>query len=113
MDACFKGRLQRFNTPLDLVGTPFQKNVWQSLLAIPYGETRSYGQQARHIGRPTASHAVAAANGQNKVSIIVPCHRVIGGSGQLTGYGGSLPRKRWLLALEGEGRPPAAASDVM
>jgi len=107
LDAYFKGRLQRFGTKLDLVGTPFQRSVWQALQQIPYGETRSYGQQARHIGRPTASRAVAAANGQNKVSIIVPCHRVIGGDGQLTGYGGGLPRKRWLLALEGEGRPPA------
>lgn len=106
LEAYFKGQLQRFNTPLDLVGTPFQKDVWQALLEIPYGETRSYGQQARHIGRPTASRAVAAANGQNKVSIIVPCHRVIGGSGQLTGYGGGLPRKRWLLALEQGGAPP-------
>ena len=106
IDAYFKGRLQRFDTPLDLVGTPFQKSVWQALLDIPYGETRSYGQQAAHIGRPTATRAVAAANGQNKVSIIVPCHRVIGGNGTLTGYGGGLPRKQWLLQLERSGAVP-------
>ncbi len=106
LEAYFRGRLKRFRTPLDLVGTPFQQSVWQALLDIPYGETRSYGQQARQIGRPTASRAVAAANGQNKVSVIVPCHRVIGGDGQLTGYGGGLPRKRWLLAMEEGGTPP-------
>lgn len=106
IEAYFRGRLKRFSTPLDLVGTPFQKSVWQALLEIPYGQTRSYGQQARHIGRPTATRAVAAANGQNKVSIIVPCHRVIGGDGQLTGYGGGLSRKRWLLSMEESGKPP-------
>ncbi len=105
--AYFKGQLQHFKTPLDLVGTPFQKSVWHALLQIPYGETRSYGQQAQHIGQPTATRAVAAANGQNKVSIIVPCHRVIGSDGRLTGYGGGLPRKQWLLALEQDGKPPA------
>ena len=101
----FAGQRQRFDVPLDLVGTPFQLRVWQALLAIPYGHTWSYGQQAQHIGQPTATRAVAAANGQNKVSIIVPCHRVIGSNGTLTGYGGGLPRKQWLLALEsGESR---------
>ena len=98
--AYFKGRLTHFDVPLDLVGTPFQQQVWQALLKIPYGQTRSYGEQARGIGRPTATRAVAAANGQNKVSIVVPCHRVIGSDGSLTGYGGGLPRKTWLLALE-------------
>ena len=96
----FAGQRQTFSVPLDLLGTDFQLRVWNALLQIPYGETWSYGQQARHLGQPTASRAVAAANGQNKVSIIVPCHRVIGSSGQLTGYGGGLPRKQFLLELE-------------
>ncbi|MBY4593941.1 methylated-DNA--[protein]-cysteine S-methyltransferase [Ottowia caeni] len=96
----FAGKTRDFNVPLDLLGTPFQQRVWQALLEIPYGETWTYGRQAHHIGRPTASRAVAAANGQNKVSIIVPCHRVIGSNGQLTGYGGGLPRKQFLLELE-------------
>ena len=100
IDAYFKGQLQDFDTQLDLVGTPFQKSVWQALLAIPYGQTRSYGQQAAQIGRPTATRAVAAANGHNKIALIVPCHRVIGSDGRLTGYGGGLPRKQWLLGLE-------------
>lgn len=96
----FAGRRQRFGVPLDLVGTPFQIAAWQALLQIPYGRTRSYAEQARAIGRPTATRAVAAANGQNKISIVVPCHRVIGSDGSLTGFGGGLPRKRALLALE-------------
>ena len=98
--AYFKGRLTHFDVALDLVGTPFQQQVWQALLKIPYGQTRSYGAQAHSIGRPSAVRAVAAANGANKVSIVVPCHRVIGSDGSLTGYGGGLPRKTWLLALE-------------
>lgn len=101
----FAGERQGFDVPLDLVGTPFQQRVWQALLAIPYGRTWSYGQQAVHIGQPTATRAVAAANGQNKVSIVVPCHRVVGSDGTLTGYGGGLPRKQWLLALESGERP--------
>ena len=106
--AYFKGDLKEFDVPLDLVGTPFQQQVWQALLAIPYGQTRSYAQQAASIGRPTAVRAVAAANGQNKIAIVVPCHRVIGSDGSLTGYGGGVPRKHWLLALErGERRQPA------
>ena len=96
----FAGQRQRFGVPLDLVGTPFQISAWHALLAIPYGQTRSYAEQARAIDRPTATRAVAAANGNNKVSIIVPCHRVIGSDGSLTGFGGGLPRKRALLALE-------------
>ncbi|MDO5692680.1 MAG: methylated-DNA--[protein]-cysteine S-methyltransferase [Pseudomonadota bacterium] len=110
IDAYFKGKLKAFDVPLDLVGTPFQQSVWRALLTIPYGQTRSYAQQAATIGRPTAVRAVAAANGQNKVSIIVPCHRVIGSSGQLTGYGGGLPRKEWLLALE-RGETPLFPND--
>ena len=96
----FRGERQDFEVPLDLVGTPFQVRVWQALRAIRYGHTWSYAQEAQYIGQPSASRAVAAANGQNKVSIVVPCHRVIGSDGSLTGYGGGLPRKTWLLALE-------------
>ncbi|WP_313070111.1 methylated-DNA--[protein]-cysteine S-methyltransferase [Melaminivora sp.] len=103
----FAGERQDFAVPLDLVGTPFQLKTWQALLAIPFGQTRSYAEQARHIGQPTATRAVAAANGCNKVSIVVPCHRVIGSDGSLTGFGGGLPRKQALLALEGRVRAPA------
>lgn len=106
----FAGTRQRFDVALDLVGTPFQIEAWQALLEIPYGQTRSYAQQARRIGRPTAVRAVAAANARNKISLIVPCHRVIGSDGSLTGYGGGVARKRWLLALERSGTPPAAAA---
>lgn len=100
MKAYFEGRLREFELPLDFVGTAFQQQVWRGLLDIPYGQTRSYGEQARQLGKPTATRAVAAANGANKIAIIVPCHRVIGSDGSLTGYGGGLERKRWLLALE-------------
>ena len=86
--------------PLDMRGTAFQRQVWEALLTIPYGETRSYGEIAAAIGAPTASRAVGAANGSNPVSIIVPCHRVIGANGRLTGYGGGVHRKDALLALE-------------
>lgn len=96
----FKGRLNRFSVPLDFQGTDFQKSVWQALLTIPYGETRSYGEIARQIGRPTASRAVGAANGRNPISIIAPCHRVIGASGALTGFAGGVEAKRYLLELE-------------
>ncbi|MDR0479360.1 MAG: methylated-DNA--[protein]-cysteine S-methyltransferase [Burkholderiaceae bacterium] len=96
----FAGRRQRFDVPLDFIGTPFQQRVWRALLAIPYGATWSYAREAQHIGQPTATRAVAAANGQNKIAIVVPCHRVIGSNGALTGYGGGLSRKRWLLDLE-------------
>lgn len=105
----FAGRRRGFDLRLDLVGTPFQVEVWQALLKIPYGQTRSYAGQAQSIGRPTALRAVAAANGQNKISLVVPCHRVIGSDGSLTGYGGGLARKRWLLALEATGLPPGSA----
>lgn len=106
--AYFAGDLKDFDVPLDLVGTAFQQQAWQALLQIPYGQTRSYAQQAASIGRPTAVRAVAAANGSNKIAIVVPCHRVIGSDGSLTGYGGGMPRKHWLLALErGERRQPA------
>lgn len=97
----FAGEVVHFSCPLDLRGTPFQLSVWQALQEIPYGETSSYGEIARTIGRPAASRAVGAANGANPVAIIVPCHRVIGSNKTLTGYGGGLPTKAWLLSLEG------------
>lgn len=100
-DAYFAGRLQRFTLPLAARGTAFQQAVWQALCEIPYGETRSYGEIARAIGKPSASRAVGAANGRNPLSIIVPCHRVIGQNGSLTGYAGGLPIKQELLRLEG------------
>ncbi len=100
----FAGELRQFTCPLDLCGTPFQLQVWEQLCTIPYGETRTYGEIAQAIGRPTASRAVGAANGANPVAVIVPCHRVIGSDGSLTGYGGGLANKSWLLSLERIGR---------
>ncbi|HEY1575249.1 MAG TPA: methylated-DNA--[protein]-cysteine S-methyltransferase [Pseudonocardiaceae bacterium] len=96
----FEGTRRDFDLPLVMHGTDFQRTVWRALCTIPYGETVSYGQLADRIGRPTASRAVGLANGKNPISIIVPCHRVVGSSGDLTGYGGGLDRKRHLLALE-------------
>lgn len=101
LDAYFSGHLRLFDLPLDFRGTDFQRSVWQALLEIPFGETRSYGEIAQRLGRPGASRAVGAANGRNPVSIIAPCHRVIGGSGGLTGFAGGLEAKAWLLRLEG------------
>lgn len=100
LDAYFAGELQEFDIPLHMSGTPFQLQVWEALTEIPYGEVRSYRDIAEAIGRPTASRAVGMANGRNPVSVIVPCHRVIGASGALTGYGWGLDRKRALLDLE-------------
>ena len=100
LDLYFQGRLKVFVTPLETIGTAFQQQVWNALLTIPYGETRSYKEQAQQLGNPKAIRAVAAANGQNKVSILIPCHRVIGSDGKLTGYAGGLNRKQSLLALE-------------
>ncbi|HUB77817.1 MAG TPA: methylated-DNA--[protein]-cysteine S-methyltransferase [Bryobacteraceae bacterium] len=99
--AYFAGQLRTFSVPLDMQGTEFQLSVWNHLVKIPYGETRSYAQVAEAVGRPAAVRAVGAANGSNPVAIIVPCHRVIGSSGKLTGYGGGLPMKKRLLELEG------------
>jgi len=96
----FKGERKDFDIPLDLVGTEFQKQVWLSLLKIPYGHTTSYAKQAELLGRPSAVRAVANANGKNKISIILPCHRVIGSDGSLTGYGGGIWRKKKLLEFE-------------
>ena len=100
LDEYFAGRLREFTVPLDMRGTLFQRQVWELLRGIPYGETRSYGQIARALGNPTAVRAVGGANGSNPVSIVVPCHRVIGSDGKLTGYGGGLDRKEALLNLE-------------
>lgn len=97
----FTGRLKAFTVPLHTPGTEFQEAVWKILRGIPYGETRSYKQQAIALGNPKAVRAVAASNGQNRVSIVIPCHRVIGADGSLTGYGGGLERKKWLLDHEG------------
>jgi methylated-DNA-[protein]-cysteine S-methyltransferase len=96
----FAHQRQQFDLPLELQGTAFQKQVWQHLLEIPFGETLSYGVLARKIGKPDASRAVGAANGRNAISIIVPCHRVIATSGKLIGYAGGLERKQWLLHHE-------------
>jgi methylated-DNA-[protein]-cysteine S-methyltransferase len=100
LDAYFAGALTTFDVPLRLDGTPFQRSVWAALLRIPYGETRSYGELAEELGKPGASRAVGLANGKNPVGIIVPCHRVVGASGSLTGYGGGLDRKQRLLTFE-------------
>ena len=100
LEAYFAGRLKRFELPLDFHGTPFQKSVWEALLTIPFGETRSYADIARQVGRPTAFRAVGAANGKNPISIIAPCHRVIGSGGDLTGFAGGLAAKRMLLGIE-------------
>jgi methylated-DNA-[protein]-cysteine S-methyltransferase len=97
----FAGSRRTFELPLRLEGTAFQQRVWRELTEIPYGETWSYGQLAARIGKPSASRAVGLANGRNPISILVPCHRVIGADGSLTGYGGGLERKQWLLAHEG------------
>jgi methylated-DNA-[protein]-cysteine S-methyltransferase len=98
--AYFAGELETFNLPLAPQGTPFQQKVWSELLKIPFGETVSYGQLAQRIGNPNASRAVGLANGSNPIPIVIPCHRVIGSNGKLTGYGGGLPIKEKLLALE-------------
>ena len=95
------GRRQDFTTALDLQGTEFQKEVWQALARIPYGQTSTYGEIARSINRPKASRAVGGACGANPIALVIPCHRVVGGSGSLTGFGGGLDWKRWLLNLEG------------
>jgi len=100
LDTYFAGNLSAFDLPLDPAGTPFQVQVWQQLTRIPYGQTISYGELARRIENPSASRAVGLANGRNPIAVIVPCHRVIGADGSLTGFGGGLDRKRALLSLE-------------
>lgn len=108
LETYFAGELRQFDLPLDLRGTPFQMRVWAALLAIPYGETRSYSQLARQIGAPRAVRAVGGANHANPIAIVVPCHRVIAAGGALAGYGGGLDRKRFLLELE-RSVPPVRA----
>ena len=97
----FARRRERFELPLDPQGTPFQERVWNKLLTIPYGKTLAYSELARQLSKPSAFRAVGAANGQNPISVIIPCHRLIGKNGSLTDYGGGLDRKRKLLELEG------------
>lgn len=100
LEEYFNGERRDFDLPLRLDGTEFQRRAWRNLLEIGYGETRSYGEQARRIGNANASRAVGLANGKNPIPIVVPCHRVIGANGSLTGFGGGIDRKRWLLAHE-------------
>ena len=118
LDQYFAGTRKEFDVPLAPRGTPFQREVWLALRDIPYGETWTYAKQAVAVGRPSATRAVGAANGRNPIGIVVPCHRVIGADGSLTGFGGGIDRKRWLLAHERDvlGQPrvttPVAASQV-
>lgn len=100
LEEYFSGTRSNFSVPVKAQSTDFQKQVWDYLTNIPYGETQSYGQMAKGLGRPTASRAVGMANGKNPLSIIVPCHRVIGANGSLTGYAGGIDAKRWLLEHE-------------
>jgi AraC family transcriptional regulator of adaptative response/methylated-DNA-[protein]-cysteine methyltransferase len=100
LTAYFKGDLQQFTTPIHVMGTTFQKSVWKALQHIPYGHTKSYGEQAKSIGKKSAFRAVANANGANQLAIIIPCHRVINENGKLGGYGGGINRKKWLLDFE-------------
>jgi methylated-DNA-[protein]-cysteine S-methyltransferase len=104
LEAYFSGALKTFDLPLAPRGTPFQLEVWSALQSIPYGSTCSYSDIARKIGRADAVRAVGAANGQNPIPIVIPCHRVIGANGSLTGFGGGLPMKKWLLAHERGGQ---------
>jgi methylated-DNA-[protein]-cysteine S-methyltransferase len=100
LDEYFEGSRTDFDLPLEMAGSPFQVRVWQALQGIPYGETISYGELARRVGAPATPRNVGATNGRNPIAVIVPCHRVIGADGSLTGYGGGLERKRTLLDLE-------------
>ncbi|MEA2479225.1 MAG: methylated-DNA-[protein]-cysteine S-methyltransferase [Thermoleophilaceae bacterium] len=100
LDAYWAGELRDFDLPLAPAGTPFQRTVWDALVELPYGTTLGYGELAARLGRPHAARAVGAANGQNPISVIVPCHRLVGAGGALTGYGGGIERKRWLVAHE-------------
>jgi methylated-DNA-[protein]-cysteine S-methyltransferase len=111
--AYFAGELTEFDLPLAPAGTDFQRRVWNDLRAIPYGQTISYGELARRVGNPAASRAVGLANGRNPIAIVVPCHRVIGADGSMTGYGGGLDRKRFLLALERDAGPRGGIPGVV
>ena len=104
----FAGERQQFDVPIKMAGTPFQQRVWQELIGIPFGMTITYGELALRVGNPAASRAVGAANGRNPISIIVPCHRVIGSTGKLTGYGGGVDKKQWLLEWERRGMTAAS-----
>lgn len=106
----FAGTLQSFSIPLDFAGTDFQKRVWAALTTIPFGETRSYAEIAKQVGSPAAVRAVGAANGRNPISIVAPCHRVIGSNGKLTGFAGGLEAKAFLLGLESKDRKPEQAA---
>jgi AraC family transcriptional regulator of adaptative response/methylated-DNA-[protein]-cysteine methyltransferase len=110
LDQYFTGKLHQFSVPLVLAGTPIQEAVWTELARIPYGDTTSYQSIAKSIGRPTARRAVGRANGDNRLAILLPCHRVVGQDGTLTGYGGGLWRKRRLLALEQQGQAELAVA---
>jgi O-6-methylguanine DNA methyltransferase len=110
LDRYFSGKLRRFEVPLDLRGSPFQRRVWEALTRIPYGETRSYRQIAESVGLPQAARAIGRAVGSNPISIVIPCHRVIGANGALIGYGGGLERKAALLRMEGLSLPGALQS---
>ena len=112
LQAYFAGELVRFESRLAPRGTPFQLEVWSFLRTIPYGETTTYAEIARRLGRPSACRAVGAANGRNPIPVVIPCHRVVGADGSLTGFGGGLPIKRALLALEAR-RAPAAAAPLL
>ncbi len=109
LEAYFDGKLRTFDLPLAAEGTAFQKAVWRELLKVPYAETITYGELARRVGNPRAARAVGAANGRNPLAIVVPCHRVIGSNGGLTGYGGGLATKEFLISLERRNAPPADA----
>jgi methylated-DNA-[protein]-cysteine S-methyltransferase len=106
----FAGERQAFDVPLRLVGTAFQQRVWRELVKIPFGTTIAYAELARRVGRPTASRAVGHANGRNPISIIIPCHRVVGADGTLTGYAGGLEKKQWLLDFERQTKGSSAVS---
>ncbi|MGH7729864.1 MAG: methylated-DNA--[protein]-cysteine S-methyltransferase [Candidatus Eiseniibacteriota bacterium] len=113
LESYFLGTLREFEIPLDPVGSEFQLKVWGALSRIPFAETRTYGEIARQVGQPRAARAVGLANGDNPIAIVVPCHRVIGADGSLTGYGGGVNRKRWLLEHEARhGRPVARPGDL-
>lgn len=111
LNAYFAGKLHEFNLPLKAAGTPFQEAVWQALTSIPYGKTVSYKDIAEQVNLPKAARAVGMANGRNPISIIIPCHRVIGTNGKLTGYGGGLHRKEWLLEHEYEDKQATLLTD--
>ncbi len=112
LDEYFQGDRINFSLPLSPDGTEFQQQVWQALLEIPYGHTTSYGDIAKMINRPTAARAVGTANGANPIPIIIPCHRVIGSTGKLTGFGGGISTKKWLLAHEKKYCPAGQSSDL-